>query len=193
MVTRIIPPAWLVDARMSRIILHWTAGSHTASAADLAHYHVIIESTPAGIILRRGTHSIAQNERPIATKSYAAHTRLLNSGSIGVAVCAMGGAVERPYHPGRWPITDAQWRALYAVCADLCEHYGLDPIPAELCSHAEVQRVHGVRQAGKWDITVTRDGRHTTAEAAGNEIRREVASVLVRPAPIAAAAREARA
>lgn len=177
MTPRILAAHWLVPAKPRRIILHWTAGTYRVSPLEQDHYHFMIEAINGQVLLQRGRHSIADNDRT-GDGRYAAHTRGLNTGSIGVAVCAMGGAVERPFSAGKWPITDAQWRALYAVCADLCEHYGLRPVPLQLCTHAEVARVHGVAQRGKWDIRLTRDGRLVDATAAGDEIRREVAALL---------------
>jgi len=186
--TRVLRPDWMPLARPRRIIVHWTAGPHVSTAVDRQHYHVLIEALAPGVHIVRGARTIADNDST-SDGRYAAHTRLLNQGSIGVAVCGMAGATERPYSPGRRPITDAQWRALYAVLADLCERYGLAPVPASLCSHAEVERVHGVRQAGKWDISIDRAGRLVGPVAAGDEMRAAVRALMDRPPPAARPAR----
>lgn len=70
---------------MRRIVCHWTAGSHKASALDRTHYHILIEDDGN---LVRGTHPISDNVST-ADGNYAAHTRRLNTGSIGVSVCCM--------------------------------------------------------------------------------------------------------
>ena len=80
---------------MKRIIVHWTAGSYTPSAVDREHYHYLIDGS--GDL--HEARPVEQNNRDVAgftSDEYTAHTRGLNSYSIGVALCAMHGARERP-------------------------------------------------------------------------------------------------
>jgi len=143
-----VPAAWMPWARMQRIIVHWTAGAHKASGLDKAHYHILIEGDGK---LVRGTPTIDLNQSPVKT-GYAAHTLNCNSGSIGVSLCAMAGAVESPFDRGDSPITPKQWEVLPTVLADLCRRYAIPVTPATLLSHAEVQGTLGIKQRGKWDI-----------------------------------------
>jgi hypothetical protein len=83
---------------------------------------------------------------------YAAHTLNCNTGSIGVAVAAMAGAVERPFNPGKAPITPAQVEGLVKLVRDLCRGYGIPVTRETVLSHAEVQPTLGIKQRGKWDI-----------------------------------------
>ena len=111
---------------------------------------------------------------------YAAHTRGLNTGSIGMALCGMAGANERPFAPGRYPITAGQWNAALFAAADLCRRYNLEPVETELAMHCEVQQVFGVVQRGKWDIAV-RAWKCPEAYAAmtpGEELRARVKILL---------------
>ncbi|WP_107342002.1 N-acetylmuramoyl-L-alanine amidase, partial [Agrobacterium pusense] len=101
----VVPADWMPAAKMDRIICHWTAGTHKATDFDRGHYHILIEADGN---LVRGIPSIKLNEAP-AKRGYAAHTLNCNTGSIGVSLCCMGGSVEAPFMPGKYPMTKAQW------------------------------------------------------------------------------------
>jgi N-acetyl-anhydromuramyl-L-alanine amidase AmpD len=134
---------------LSRIVMHWSAGTHTVSGLDREHYHFIIDGTGA---VHAGKHKPEAN---ISTKDgvYAAHTLGCNTGSIGVALAAMAGAVERPFNPGRYPITPAQVSALVRLCRDLAKQYKIPVTRQTVLSHAEVQPTLKIAQRGKWDIS----------------------------------------
>ena len=83
---------------------------------------------------------------------YAAHTLKANTGRIGVAVCGMMGAVERPFSAGPSPITWSQITVLVGLLADLCRRYDIPVERRTVLSHAEVQPTLGIAQRGKWDI-----------------------------------------
>lgn len=166
----IVPADWMPDAKMSRIICHWTAGAHKASEFDRSHYHILIENDGK---LIRGIPSIKLNEAP-TKKGYAAHTLGANSGSIGVSLCCMGGANEAPYDPGKYPMTRKQWDALTSVVANLCRRYSIPITGRTVLSHAEVQNNLGIQQRGKWDFTrVAFDPSAKGAKACGDKLRAE--------------------
>lgn len=144
-----LPAEWLDSVRMSRVILHWTAGAHTANAVDRRAYHFIVEGN--GTVVQ-GTHRIRDNVSA-ADGVYARHTAGLNTGSIGVAMACMAGAKEHPFNAGRFPMTSAQWGRAAEVVARLCEFYSIPVTPKTVLSHAEVQSTLGVRQSAKWDVT----------------------------------------
>ncbi len=50
----------------------------------------------------RGDHTIADNVNT-ADDDYAAHTRSCNA---GVSLACMAGAVESPFHAGKFPMTE---------------------------------------------------------------------------------------
>lgn len=135
---------------MQRLILHWSAGAHTASTLDLQHYHFVIDGQGR---VHKGKHPVSANAGPLKSGAYAAHTLNANTGSIGVALAAMAGAQERPFSAGKYPITPAQVDALAALCADLCRQYNIPVSRQTVLSHAEVQPTLGITQSGKWDIT----------------------------------------
>lgn len=134
---------------MKRIVIHWSAGSHTPSALDKEHYHFIIDGKG---VVHNGKHAPEANLNP-KKGEYAAHTLNLNTGSIGVALAAMAGAVERPFNAGRYPITEAQEKALTELLVKLTDKYGIPVTRETVLSHAEVQPTLKVTQKGKWDIT----------------------------------------
>ena len=133
---------------MQRIIMHWTAGGHTPSNLDKEHYHFIIAGD--GTVVS-GKWPVEANRKPVKGK-YAAHTLNCNTGSIGVAVAAIAGAVERPFSAGKSPITPAQVKALAALLRDLTAKYKIPVTRETVLSHAEVQPTLGIKQKGKWDI-----------------------------------------
>lgn len=171
----VIPKGWLVPASMERIIVHWTAGGHKAGDVDREHYHVLIEGS--GNVVR-GDKTIKDNESS-ADGVYAAHTLGTNSGSIGVSMCAMMGAVENPFDPGPAPLTKVQWDKMVQVCAVLAAHYRIPVTPKTILTHAEVQTNLGKPQRGKWDVTrLAFDRSVVGAKACGDRMRREVGAVI---------------
>lgn len=171
----IIPADWMPWAQMQRIIVHWTGGANRASARDRKHYHLLVEGDGK---LVQGDHPITANAAPIRG-SYAAHTLNCNSGSIGVALCGMAGAVESPFDPGKSPITMQQWAALPQVLASLCRRYSIPVTPATVLSHAEVQATLGIAQRGKWDIArLPFDPALKGAKAIGDQLRAAVRARL---------------
>lgn len=172
---QVIPAAWLPAAKMERIIVHWTAGTHKASENDKSHYHLLIEGD--GTVVK-GKPGIDRNQKPVKT-GYAAHTRGINSGSIGVSLCCMAGAVEAPFSSGKYPLTKAQWDALPAVLAQLCTHYKIPVTPQTVLSHAEVQGTLKVAQRGKWDIArLSFDLTVKGAKAVGDLFRKSTADLV---------------
>lgn len=171
----VVPPEWMPAAKMQRIILHWTAGTHRASEFDRSHYHILIESDGK---LVRGIPTIDLNQSP-AKKGYAAHTLNCNSGSIGVSLCCMGGSNEAPFDPGKYPMTREQWEKLSSVVADLCRRYGIKITDKTVLSHAEVQNNLGIQQRNKWDYTrLAFDPSIVGAKACGDKLRAEASAKL---------------
>lgn len=140
-VARVVPREWLpAGARVQRVIIHWTAGTYTPSALDRLHYHLLVSGLGLAV---RGI-------RPVG--SYLPHTRGLNTGSVGLALCGMHLATESPWSAGPYPISHLQWERACQAAAEVLHAYGLPVSERTLLCHSEVERVYGVRQRGKWDI-----------------------------------------
>lgn len=134
---------------LHRIHLHWTAGAYGDIALERRHYHLIIledGKTVMGDLMPEANADTSDGQ-------YVAHTRQANSGSIGVALDAMGGAVERPFDTGPYPITEIQLKKMAEEVADLCETYDIPVTKWSVLTHAEIQPTLGIRQRWKWDIT----------------------------------------
>jgi hypothetical protein len=162
-----VPQEWLPDAPVERLVCHWTGGGYRATPIDRLRYHLLIQ----------GDGRIVRGLWPIGR--WPAHTRRLNAGSVGIALCGMMGAVERPLDWGPKPISAFQMSRLVAVLAQLVERYELLISPPTVLSHAEVPEVFGLAQRGKWDIAVwpNRDDL-SGASPVGAELRRLVGARL---------------
>ena len=144
-----IPQEWLPAVPMKRVHLHWPAGRHEPNPVDLRAYHLLVTGKPEIV---RGIPSIALNSGSLQT-GYSAHTLNANTNAISLAICGMFGAVEVPFDPGPFPITEAQFRLSAKACAVLCEAYSIPVSRRTTLSHAEVEPTLGIKQRWKWDIT----------------------------------------
>lgn len=173
----VVPADWLPFCKMDRVIVHWTAGANKASALDKEHYHLLIEGDGKVV---RGTPPITANAAPVKA-GYAAHTLNCNTGSVGISLCGMAGAVESPFDAGEAPITDVQWERLKAVVAQVCARYAIPVTPGTVLSHAEVQGTLGIKQKGKWDISrLPFEPKIKGAREIGDRLRYSVSAILER-------------
>jgi hypothetical protein len=132
------------------IALHWTAGDYTTV---FPAYHFCLQGADDVRVV--ATHDPRANMRDVRGAEpgpYAAHVAGRNSWSLGIAVCAMGGATPADF--GRWPITGAQVDALARVAHVVAAAYGV-PLAA-IRTHAESAVDDGYFGAGdddqRWDI-----------------------------------------
>ena len=166
----LLPQDWKPPVAMKRIITHWTAGNHRASDWDKEHYHFLIEGDGAVV---RGRYSISANAR-IRGTAYAAHTLNANNGAIGVAVCCMRGARQRPFDAGPSPFLERQWEALVLTVAELCDAYDVAVGPKTVLGHGEVEAHLGIAQRHKWDPLVLPWAPDMPAHEVGERFRAEV-------------------
>lgn len=171
----VINPEWLDDAAMKRVIVHWTAGNNKASDSDRKHYHFLIEGD--GTILR-GKHKPSDNESTKDGK-YAAHTLSTNTGSIGLSLCGMHGANERPFRPGSQPINDLQWQVMAQAIAQICDHYDIEVGEKTVLGHGEVERLLGIKQKQKWDPMVLPWDTGLSKQDVGEKLRDDVRSAFI--------------
>lgn len=133
---------------LKRIVMHWTGGTHECSDLDREHYHFIVDGRGE---IHEGKFRPEDNAKCVKGK-YAAHTKGLNTGSIGVAIAAMAGAEEKNPWWTKYPPTKIQVERFCRKIAELCEAHGIDVSPKTVVNHGEVEAVLGVAQNGKWDI-----------------------------------------
>lgn len=134
---------------MKRIIVHWTAGTNEVNDVDKQHYHFIVDGD--GDVVA-GKYKPEDN-LSTADGKYAAHTLNCNTGSIGVSMAGMLGAIESPFNAGKYPLKEKQLAATVKLVADLCKKYNIPVTDKTVLTHAEVQPNLGIKQLGKWDCT----------------------------------------
>lgn len=136
---------------MNRIVNHHTGGGYSPSSDDREHYHEIIDGQGRS---HAGKFKISDNApgRRLAAGTYAAHTAMLNTGSIGISAAAMrGGQWSSPRSCDYFP-TREQMDALVHRNAELCVEYSIPVTRKTVLTHAEVEITLGVDQAAKWDF-----------------------------------------
>ncbi len=137
-----------VENKMKRIIIHWSAGTYYPTSHEKYCYHYLIDKTG------KVHEGIFKPEDNLNCKDgiYAMHTGGGNTGSIGVAMCAMAG-FKNNQHCGDYPITYAQFEACMKFCAQLCHKYSIDINPSNVMTHYEFgQKNPNTSSFGKIDI-----------------------------------------
>jgi N-acetyl-anhydromuramyl-L-alanine amidase AmpD len=147
-----LPSLWLPSlpsGSLEHIVIHWTGGANSVSALDKLHYHFIVDGEG---VVHRGIWSVKSNARPFRRRTgYAAHSLNFNAGSIGIALCGMGGATESPFRAGKWPIRQLQWQIAAEVAAQCAAQYGISTTNYDILQHGEIQKRKQIAQRGKWD------------------------------------------
>lgn len=155
---------------MKRIILHWTAGTYYPTDYEKTHYHFLVDKDG---LIHKGKFKPEDNECCISGK-YAAHTGGGNTGSIGVAICAMSGYKNKK-NPGNYPILKKQFESAMKLCAELASKYKINITTQTILTHYEF----GIRNpktssAGKIDITYLPPYPWVEKEEAGSFIRSKI-------------------
>ena len=130
---------------MKRIIIHHTAGTYHPNNVDKEHYHYLIDVT--GKVFD-GKYKPEDNENCNDGK-YAAHTKLGNTGSIGIAACCNYG-FDIKHKQSIYPLTLQQFKSIVKLCAQLCKEYDIET--KNVFTHYWFDKCKGIKQ-GKSDIT----------------------------------------
>jgi len=167
---------------MKRIIIHWTGGTGTPNAVERKRYHFLIDA--AGKV--HDGNLKPEANRDCTDGNYAAHTRACNTASIGIGLCGMAGAAERPFDAGKHPLNREQFTALARLCADLCDTYAIAVARRSVLTHAEVEPTLAIKQRGKWDITWI-PGMSITGDPVmiGDHLRKMIADTITATCPAA--------
>ena len=166
---------------MDRIIWHWTAGADGFNEKELDSYNELIA--------RDGTWSPGEfgaeaQVPPLIPGRYAAHTLNCNSNSYGISCDAMADAVERPFDPGKYPLTEAQIETLVQRTAFNCRRFIIPVTRKTVLSHAEVQPTLGIKQKQKWDITwLPGMDKPGDPVAVGDKLRERIIAAMLKGAP----------
>lgn len=135
---------------IKRIIDHWTVGRYEQIFPEY-HYSIAFNTKNKKAYLITGKYKPEDNLN-CADGKYAAHTGGLNTGSIGIGVCAMLGFVNKN-NVGKYPITKEQCELLFKTNAERAKKYKLMITPDTLMTHYEVGLKHPESDSrGKIDI-----------------------------------------
>lgn len=130
-----------------RIVMHWTAGTHSANENERNRYHEIVEADGTRVM----GNKLPEANNNVHDGNYAAHTRKFNTGAIGLAMAGMRGAVESPFRKGRYALTETQVSAFIDVVAEYADTYDIPIDGRHVLSHKEVHHTFGIFQ-DRWDI-----------------------------------------
>ena len=117
---------------LSKICLHWTAGSNNPCDTDLNAYHYCIDSKGRIYV---GKHKPEDNLN-CNDGNYAAHCGGNNTGCIGVSLCGMKGFTETKKQTP-CPINQKQVESMCALNGYLCNKYGISINKNTLFTHYE--------------------------------------------------------
>ena len=135
--------------RITKIILHWTAGGYYPNNTDLQHYHFLIDRDGN---VHNGVHKVEDNLN-CNDGNYAAHCGGGNTGAIGITLCGMAG-YRNKNNTGKYFITRKQCESMFKLCAQLLKKYSLSLDTTSLKTHAEFGRENPKTSSyGKIDIT----------------------------------------
>lgn len=155
---------------MKRIVIHWTAGAYYPSEYEKQHYHFLIDKDGK---VHNGIFKPQDNEICKVGK-YAAHTGGGNTGSIGVAICAMAGFKNKSL-VGNYPILKKQFESTMELCAKLAKQYNLKVTPQTVITHYEFGLKNPkTSSAGKIDIIYLPPYSWVAQEDVGSFIRSKI-------------------
>ena len=145
-------------------------GTYYPSEYEKEHYHFLVDKDGK---VHKGKFAPECNEVCRVGK-YAAHTGGGNTGSIGVAICAMAG-FKNKNSAGNYPITKKQFESTMELCAQLSKQYSIDILPQNVMTHYEF----GIKNpkttsAGKIDIIHIPPYSWVSKDEAGSFIRSKI-------------------
>jgi len=162
---------------MKRIIIHWTAGTYRPNSVELEHYHYLIDFEKdkyEKASVRKGKCRPEDNLNCTDGSRYAAHTGGGNTGSIGVAVCAMLG-YQGIKQIGNYPIKPVQMEVCYELCARLCIKYNIPISKETIMTHYEFGKKNPYTTSrGKQDIVYLASNPSLPAGKIGDFIRNKI-------------------
>lgn len=133
---------------INRIIIHHTGGTWFPNETDKKCYHYIISGDGN---VYNGRFSPEANIPPLVSGMYAAHTRLGNSNTIGIAVACNYNYSITNKEATAWPLTEKQFNVLIDKVVELMHKYNITNVN-KVFTHYWFDMCNGIKQ-GKSDIT----------------------------------------
>ena len=154
---------------LTKICLHWTAGSNTPCNTDIKAYHFLIDSNGR---IYPGTHKPEDNLN-CKDGNYAAHCGGGNTGCIGISACGMKGFTENKKE-SVCPLTQQQIESLCCMSAYLSNKYGILINEKQVFTHYEFDR-RRQKPEGKVDIIYISYLPNLQVERIGGYLRNKIA------------------
>lgn len=153
---------------LSKICLHWTAGSNNPCDTDLNAYHYCIDSKGR---IYAGKHKPEDNLN-CYDGNYAAHCGGNNTGCIGLSVCGMAG-FNLSKKQTKYPLTQKQIESLCCLTAYLSVKYGILISEKSVFTHYEFDKKK-TKPEGKIDITYIHYLPNLSKESVGTYLRQKI-------------------
>lgn len=153
---------------LSKICLHWTAGSNKPCETDLKAYHYCVDKYGR---IYPGNHKPEDNLN-CYDGNYAAHCGGGNTGCIGLSVCGMAG-FSLSKKQTKYPLTQKQVEALCCLAGYLCVNYGILVDENKVFTHYEFDRKKK-KPEGKIDITYLHFAPNLSIKSVGNYLRQKI-------------------
>lgn len=132
--------------KISRIIIHWTAGTYHPNSDDYEHYHYLITGN---CLLVRGNYEPEDN-LDCKDGKYAKGAEGGNTGTIHIAFCGMKGFKDNN-NVGEYPLTKEQCNFGFKEIAKIVKENRLEITRQSVLTHFEFDRNRG-QEGRKIDI-----------------------------------------
>lgn len=169
--------------RKIKLCAHWDANDYQISQSSLEVYQACIDGD---LQTHMGHHTVEDNF-DTADGIYGRGVRRFNTDLISIAACCMRGATESTGYPNfgsQYPLKEDQFYELCKLAAVYCERYSIPVQRDRVFTHAEVEGTFGIKQNGKWDISVLPwDPSRKGHRAVGDYFRSLVSMYLLKARP----------
>src|SRR5574344_1960136 len=153
---------------LTKICLHWTAGTNKPCKTDLEAYHFLFDKNGKEYA---GTHKPEDNLN-CQDGNYAKHCGGGNTGCIGLSCCGMYG-FDLKNRQTKYPLTQIQVEAMCKKAAQLCIKYGILINEKTVFTHYEFDRKK-TKPEGKSDIAYLPYLPNLQAERIGDYLRNKI-------------------
>ena len=161
---------------LSKICLHWTAGSNKPCDTDLKAYHFLVDTNGR---IYPGTHKPEDNLN-CKDGNYAAHCGGGNTGCIGISCCGMY-KFDLKSKQTKYPLTQKQVESMCNKVAELCIKYEIQINENSVFTHYEFGQTHPKTSSyGKIDFTYISYLPNLQKERIGNYLRNKIQWYLIK-------------
>lgn len=128
---------------LDRIIIHMTNSPYIVAGIDKYRFHYVIDQL-GNCVAGRFSPDDNSHTKTLTKGTYAAHTKGLSSGSIGIGLS--GSYKVSSTYPTPYPITKKQKDALINLLVELVKKYNITPQKTTIVLSTEVEAILNVTQ-----------------------------------------------